>query len=140
VPPGAVAIVGATPVSAASFAHWLAIVRRGNPDYGPKQAFAHTTAFLVKAQWLQQEARAEGINEAVLNQLVAARAARAGTLNGLAGADAAFQIRLDVIAEALRGRHRALAEFVRQYEARWRARTRCAAGYLAPECGGRPPP
>jgi predicted transcriptional regulator len=142
VPRGAVAIVAATPVTAASFAHWLAIVRRGNPGYDREQAVTHTVSFLVKAQWLQQEAVAAGIDESKLNRLISSRPPRAEPQIGMTVADATLQARLDLIAEALRRRHSGsrLAAYVRAYEARWRARTLCASGYRAPECRNHAPP
>jgi len=106
VPRGAVAIVGAAPVTAASVAHWLPIVQRGEAAKGSRQqAVNHTISFLVKAQWLVQESAAEGINTAVLNKLVAQRTAGARPQDGKTSADFAFQARLDVIAEALQQRH-----------------------------------
>jgi hypothetical protein len=106
VPPNAAAIIGATPVTTVNVVHWLAIIERGQAASGPiagthRRAIAATVAFLVKAQWLLQESRAEGINESVLNQVVAQRTAQAQPQRGMTRADASFQARLDVIAEAL---------------------------------------
>jgi predicted transcriptional regulator len=142
VPRGAVAIVAATPVTAASFAHWLAIVRRGNPGYDREQAVTHTVSFLVKAQWLQQEAVAEGIDESKLNQLISSRPPRAEAQIGMTVADATLQARLDLIAEALRRRHggSGLALFVHAYQTQWRASTLCQPGYVVPECRNYAPP
>lgn len=109
VPPGAVALIGATRVTTVSFEHWLPIVEREQAAAGPAagrhhRAVADTMAFLVKAQWLLQESRAEGINESVLNRLVSQRAAQAQPQSGMTRSDAAFQARLDVITEALQQR------------------------------------
>lgn len=109
VPSGAVAIVGASPVTTASFEHWLPIVQRtgagGSAARGRRQAVDATVSFLVKAQWLLQESRAEGINTLVLNKLIAQRTAHAQPPDGMTSADFALQARLDVIAEALQSRH-----------------------------------
>ncbi|MGO8905695.1 MAG: peptidylprolyl isomerase [Solirubrobacteraceae bacterium] len=110
VPRGAVAIVGAAPVTTASFEHWLPIVQRtgaagGSAARGRPQAVDNTVSFLVKAQWLLQESRAEGIDTSVLNKLVAQRTAQAQPRDGMTSADFALQARLDVIADALQSRH-----------------------------------
>ncbi len=106
VPRGDVAIVGASPVTTTSFEHWLPIVKRGEAATGShQQAVDDTVSFLVRAQWLLQESRAEGINMAVLNKLVAERTAGQRPQDGKTSADSAFQARLDVIAEALQSRH-----------------------------------
>jgi hypothetical protein len=112
VPRGAVAIVGAVPITTASFQHWLPLVRQsemaeGNATVGRKQASEATDSYLVRAQWFLQESRAEGINESVLNRLVAERTAHANPAarTGMSSEDIAFEARLDVISEALRSRH-----------------------------------
>jgi hypothetical protein len=110
VPHGAVAIVGAVPVTTASFDHWLAIVSKGQAAAETTartspQALRRTVSFLVKAQWLLQESRREGINESVLNKLVSQQIAHAQPQNAMTRSDVAFQTRLDVITEALRSRH-----------------------------------
>jgi hypothetical protein len=112
VPLGAIAIVGSTPITTASFEHWRSIARQGevaagNAAVGRKQASEATVSYLVRAQWFLQESRAEGINESVLNRLVAERAAHASPAarKGMSSEDIAFEARLDVISEALRSRH-----------------------------------
>jgi hypothetical protein len=112
VPAGAIATVGSTPVTTASFEHWLSIARQseaaaGNTAIGRKQASEATVSYLVRAQWLLQESRAEGINESVLNRLGAERAAHNSPTAraGLSREDIALQARLDVISEALQSRH-----------------------------------
>lgn len=103
VPPGDVAIVGSAAVNEASFGHWLPILRRAR---GPAAAREATVTFLIKAQWLTQEAEAEGINHSVLNKLVAQRAAApTQSQPGMTRADRALQARLDIIFQALRKRH-----------------------------------
>ena len=100
-PAGAVAIIDSTPVGRASYEHWLPIAGRGAPAAAARRK---TVSFLVKAQWLIQEAEAEGIDHSVL----AARVANLTTgapPHGMTRADQAFQARLDVIAEALDQRH-----------------------------------
>jgi parvulin-like peptidyl-prolyl cis-trans isomerase-like protein len=110
VPSGAVAIVAATPVTVTSFEHWLPIIQRGRVTEGAtkfarRQAIKETMSFLVKAQWLLQESRAEGINELVVNRLVAKQMLQAQPQAGMTSADVAFQARLNVIADALQIRH-----------------------------------
>jgi hypothetical protein len=146
VPRGAVAIVGAAPITATSFRHWLVIVYKGRVATGPaserpvpdppgyprciatrraagarvsdgvlrpacaseyREAAADTVSFLIRAQALVQESQAEGINESVLNRLVSQRAAHVAppAQSGMTAADFAFQVRLDIVAEALQSRH-----------------------------------
>lgn len=132
VPNGAVAIVGAVPVTTASLEHWLPRALPGPPAYTGciagrrahgvrgsestlragcaheyRAALNETVSFLVRAQWLLQESRAEGINETVLDKLVAERTAHAppAAQTGMNSADFALQARLDVITEALQSRH-----------------------------------
>jgi PPIC-type PPIASE domain len=112
VPPGAVAIVGAVPVTTASIDHWVAILSKGQPAAGTtagtrREAVQRAVSFLVKAQWLLQESHTEGINESVLNKLVSQQTAHAqlSPQSGMTRSDAAFQARLNVIAEALQSRH-----------------------------------
>jgi hypothetical protein len=109
VPPGAVAIVGAVPITTASLDHWLAILSKGQRAAGTtahtrRQAVARSASFLIKAQWLLQEATAERINESVLNKLASQQTTNARP-NGMTRSDALFQARLNVIAEALQSRH-----------------------------------
>jgi hypothetical protein len=110
VPPGAVAIVGAVPIATSSFEHWLAIAARlparsGPPARTGPPAVRRTVSFLVRAQWLLQEATAEHVDESALNGLVAQRIADAQPPRGMTRSDTAFQTRLDVIAEALQRRN-----------------------------------
>ena len=110
VPAGAVAVVSAAPVTLTSFAHWLAVRERsattGASAASHRRARQATIAYLVKAQWLIQEARAEGINDATVRPRVAQRIAVAPAAGGPTAADLTFEARLDVLAEALSARHR----------------------------------
>jgi hypothetical protein len=128
VPPGSVAVVGTTSVAKSSFDHWLAIVSEGHADTRTsarrrRQAAQRTVTFLIKAQWLLQEAAAEGINGAALNELVSHQAANTqqSRPSGLSRSDAAFQARLDAVAELLESRHGAVsigaAQITRYYAA-----------------------
>jgi PPIC-type PPIASE domain len=110
VPAGAVAIVGSTPITVASFEHWLPIVQQGvaaegTAAAGRKQAGEATVSFLVRAEWLLQESGAEGINETVLNRLVSQQTAHGKAENGMTRADVAYRARLAIITEALQSRH-----------------------------------
>jgi hypothetical protein len=110
VPSGAVATVGASPVTVAALTHWLPFVDAGqNPRRGSgaghRRAVSDTVAFLIRAQWLLQESRSEGINQSVLNGLVSERAAHVQAKGGMTRADASFRARLDLIAEALQHRN-----------------------------------
>jgi PPIC-type PPIASE domain len=136
VPPGAVAVVGAVPITTASFRHWLAIALRhlgpaGGRGNRHRSAVEQTLSFLVKAQWLQQEATAEGVDERALTRLVSRRTAGTTPQSGITHADAALQARLDIIADALRERHRKAGAVtpgqVASYYARHRAKFRSPA-------------
>jgi len=111
VPSGDVAVVGVASITIASFDHWRPIVARGLLRSGTaavrsRRASERTVSFLIKAQWLSQESRAEGANEATLTELVARRTANAQPHDGMTRPDVAFQARLDAITEALQSRHR----------------------------------
>jgi hypothetical protein len=111
VPSGSIAIVGTVPVTTTSFNQWLAIISGGRAATGAAartrlQHVERTVSFLVKAQWLVQEAAAERINESVLEKLALARIANIER-GGMTRLDAVFQARLDVISEALQSRHSA---------------------------------
>jgi foldase protein PrsA len=109
VPRGDVAIVGRTPIAAASFKHWLPVIRdrgdEGSVATGRRQAMEATVTFLVRAQWLVQEAAAEGIDESVLNKLVSSKVAHAKPGRHMSRSDLGYQTRLNIIAEALQVRH-----------------------------------
>lgn len=118
VPSGAVAIVGAVPITLASVEQWLPSSLARPPAYAGcvavgrakcareyRAAVKETVSSLIGAQWLLQESRAEGIDEAVLDRLVSQRTAKARPQSGMTRADLAFQARLEVIAEALKRRH-----------------------------------
>ena len=110
VPRGAVAIVGAVPITTSSFDHWLGVLADEQRPVRAtartrRRAVQRTVSFLVKAQWLVQESRAEGINEAVLNKLVSQQANQQSPSSGMTRSDITFQARLNTIAEALQGRH-----------------------------------
>lgn len=129
VPPGSVAIVGAVPVTTTSFRHWLPIIlhRPAVAGLGQRRhrfAAEQTVAFLVKAQWLQQEASAEGVNESALGRLVEQRTVGAQAPSGTSRADVALQARLDIIAEALRERHRSATAATQAEAAAYYARHR----------------
>jgi hypothetical protein len=126
VPAGAVAIVGAAPITGASFDHWLAIVlwrRSGTEARARREALQRTVSFLIKAQWLVQEATKEGINESAIDKIAARQIAdgQQSAQNGMTPSDALFQSRLDVIAQALQTRHSSVpkpvsaAEIARYY-------------------------
>jgi hypothetical protein len=125
-----VAIVGAVPVTTANLDYWLPralsdppvyagciAARRAHGARGSESALRagcaqehraavnETVSFLVRAQWLLQESRAEGINESVLDRLVSERIAHAPPQAGMSNTDLALQTRLDVITEALQSRH-----------------------------------
>jgi parvulin-like peptidyl-prolyl isomerase len=112
VPPGAVAIVGAVPVTTASIDHWVAILSKAQPAAGTtagtrREAVQRVVSFLVKAQWLLQESHTERINQSVLNKLVSQQTANAqqSPQSRMTRSDLAFQARLNLVAEALQSRH-----------------------------------
>jgi PPIC-type PPIASE domain len=126
VPAGAVAIVGATPIKLISLKQWLPIVEGGEAAPGlaagkHQRAVADTVAFLVKAQWLLQESRAEGIDESVVDRRVSKRSAEEPPQNGMSSADAAYQTRLNFIAEVLESRHGHVAVTQAQIEGYYNA-------------------
>jgi len=107
-PPGAVAIVATTPIMGASLAHWRAVVAREEEPSGSAGASRHAAeralSFLIKAQWLQQEARAESLNLPPSGDPAVGRVAGSAHQEAsLTGAE--LQARLDAIASALARHH-----------------------------------
>jgi len=105
VPRDAVAIVGSVPITGMTFRHWLLIGMRDAGPYSRALGQAHTLSFLIKSQWLLQEATREGANVGTLDRLASRRAAQTVLHDGMTRSDAKVQATLDLITEALRVRH-----------------------------------
>jgi foldase protein PrsA len=108
VPRGAVAIVARTPIERVSLERWTALFGHGGSSLAAARAAA--LSFLIKAQWLEGEAREEGIDPAVVDRLVARQLAGAPKPGaGGTHAEQALRARLDLIIVALEEHHRTIS-------------------------------
>jgi hypothetical protein len=158
-----VADVESTPIAKATFEHWLAVTAALSGDSG-RGATASNTAlkdkvmgFLLTSEWVLGEAAAQGIDiseAAAQKRLAEVQKQRfkqpAGLQRYLASnyetmADLLLRVKLELIEAAISkkvtsGKHTkaerkaALAGFQAQFEGRWKAKTRCAAGFVMEDC------
>jgi hypothetical protein len=149
----------ATPIAQATFAHWLAVTAALSGQSG-RDASASNTAlkdrvmgFLITGEWLLGEAAAQrvDISEAAahkhLEEVQKKQFKRPGELqkylakNHETTADLLLRVKLELIESAISrkvtaAKHTAaekkaaLASFQAQFQAKWKAKTSCAAGYV----------
>jgi SurA N-terminal domain len=167
----AVASVEGTVISRAALAHWTRIKRlelhsgsspSRTSDRGQPQRAA--LAFLITAEWLQGEAKAQGVEvssaevdstyERLLSSPTGPSFARGLGERGISGADELLLLRLQQLSNKLQAkiaggaagaspeqaaaRERRVAAFAAAYRRRWKQRTSCRAGYIVPECSNGP--
>jgi hypothetical protein len=159
----AVATVEATPIAQATFAHWLAITAALSGLRGRDASASNTTlkdrvmGFLITGEWLLGEAAALGvdISEAAahrrLEEVQKKQFKQPGELqrylakNHETAADLLLRVKLELIESAIArkvtaAKHTAaekkaaLASFQAQFQAKWKAKTSCAAGFVTSDC------
>jgi phosphatidylethanolamine-binding protein (PEBP) family uncharacterized protein len=168
VPAADVATVRRTPISKASFAHWMKVTAAlsGSKSKGPALHAAlrlQVLEFLISSQWALGEAVARGVHVSEaqvrerLHQITASRyPTQAALAKYLASveeteADLLFRVKLELleaaIARQVTGGHttgaRASAQisaFQHGFKARWRPRTSCGPEYVMEDCRQYVPP
>jgi len=149
----AVAYVSHTPISKASFKHWLAV----ETALGAAGSPAHQAlGFLITSEWVLGEAAARGISvsEAEVKQrfaqLVHESFPKAGSLekylakSGETEADLLARIKVELLASKIAAKITAgksaaqrstlLAAFESDFHTHWRSYTSCEPGYVMEDC------
>jgi hypothetical protein len=160
---GAVASVEATPVTQATFAHWLAVTAAlsGTSTHAASASNAalkdKVMGFLLTSEWVLGEAAALGVDvsEAEIHKRLEevqkkqfkkpAELQEYLTKNHETTADLQLRVKLELLESAIAkkvtaAKHTAaekkaaLASFQDQFEAKWKAKTSCAKGYAMEDC------
>lgn len=140
---GPVAVVGSTPISLQSYAHWAKVERHAYPHKSAPSRRGEVMDFLISNTWVEVEAAAEGI--VVTQQEVDQEFARIRRANykteaqfrrflrqaGETVADIKYRTRIELLSERLQARGS-----VFDLAAKWKPQTRCAPAYSASDCGG----
>ncbi len=149
----AVAYVARTPISKASYQHWLAV----ETALGAAGSPAHQAlGFLITSQWVIGEAAARGVSvsEAEVKQryaqLVHESFPKAGSLqkylakSGETEADLLARIRVELLASKVAAKVTAgksaaqrsalLTAFENEFHAHWKNYTSCESGYVMEDC------
>lgn len=161
-----VAMVEGTPISRATLAHWTQIKRlevEGLPRQGsrpsPAELQRRALVFLITADWLEGEAKAQGIDaspsevETTYRELLSGPTgrsfARSLRSRGVSGADELLLLRLQQLSNKLQAKitsgqngvsaARRVAAFAAAYRQRWKRLTSCEPGYIVAECRNGPP-
>lgn len=164
-PSGAVATVESTPIVKATFDHWLAVTvaLSGKGGHGAKASSSalkdKVMGFLLTSEWVLGEAAAQGVavSEAAAHKRLEAiqkkQFKHPGELqrylakNHETMADLLLRVKLELLEAAIsrkvsKGKRTAaerqtvLASFQAKFEAKWKAKTSCAAGYVMEDCAG----
>ncbi len=160
-----VATVEATPIAQATFDHWLAVTAalsgvRGHDASASNAALKDKVmGFLLTSEWVLGEAAALGVNVSEadaaqhLKEIQKKQFKRSGELQAYLAknhetmADLLLRVKLELIEAAIARKvtaathtaaekKAALASFQAQFQAKWKARTTCAAGYATADCRG----
>jgi hypothetical protein len=159
----AVADVESTPVAKATFEHWLAVTAALSGEHGHDASAANTAlkdkvmGFLLTSEWVLGEAAAQGVSvsEATAQRRLAEiqkkQFKQPGELqkylakNHETTPDLLLRVKLELLEAAIAKkvtagkrtaaqRQAALASFQARFEARWKAKTSCAAGFVMEDC------
>ena len=160
---GAVASVEATPVARATFDHWLAVTAALTGASGHSASASNTAlkdkvmGFLLTSEWVLGEAAALGVDvsEAAVHKRLAeiqkkhfkkpAELQKYLAKNHETMADLLLRVKLELLESAIARkvtaakhtaaeRKAALASFQDRFQAKWKAKTSCAAGYAMEDC------
>jgi hypothetical protein len=163
-----VASVHGSVITEGALAHWTRIKRAelqssSKPSsLSSVQVKQKALAFLITADWLEQEAAAEGVSasrtevkasyEQLLNAPTGSAVAASLARRGMSSADELLILRLGALAQKLRakitasrqgllqaGGQERVSSFIAAYRARWKQRTTCRPGYVIAECREGPP-
>lgn len=161
VPERAAAVVGDTEITDAALRDRVVALRRAQPRAARRmegsraQIEQQALSMLLSAAALEQEAEARGIRladdevrrrwDAAAGEQFETKAALRRFLGGQSRSDVLEQLRLQLLAERIHSQvsadagggkqgRKAVAEFQRDFERRWRGRTACADGRSAVGC------
>jgi hypothetical protein len=164
-----VASVQGTGISRAELANWTLIKRleqRASPTpssgASSDQPQRRALTFLITADWLQAEAKVQGIRVSasevdgtyrrLLNAPAGPSFATSLRRRGISDADERLLLRLQQLSDKLQAkitnrdvslspaqRERQVTLFAAAYRQRWKQRTTCHRGYIVPECRNGPP-
>jgi hypothetical protein len=165
--PSQVATVQGSGISRAALAHWTRIKRlemQGSPKTAsrstPVALQRQALKFLITADWLQGEAKAQGIDvaqsqvdatyRALLNGPAGQSFARSLRSRGISSTDELLLLRLQALSNKLQAKIAAVApnasaaarrvsSFAAAYRRHWKQRTVCRPGWVVPECRNGPP-
>ena len=165
VPEQILVCVGSTPITGATYLHWLAVARasegpagKGRPTPSVTELHGEILGFLISAEWVRGEAKAlhVGVSAAEVkkrfdrtrDQQFPRRREFEGFLRSSRQtvADLLFRVEVNVLSTRIMeriaaghhsaaSRERALSRFVRSFRLKWQAQTYCAAEYAVVDCG-----
>jgi hypothetical protein len=162
-----VAKVQGSPITLPALNHWSLIKRserQRSSTAGSTSALQlkqKALAFLITAEWLQQEAAAQGISvqasevnasyEQLVNGPTGQHFGESLKARGMSRADELLVLRLGALSQKLRAKlaagHKGLLDprerqqisaFIAAYRQRWKQRTTCQPGYVIAECSNGP--
>jgi hypothetical protein len=164
-----VASVQGTGISRTELARWTVIKRleqRASPPRSSRassdQPQRRALTFVITADWLQAEAKVQGIRVSasevdgtyrrLLNAPTGPSFATSLRRRGISDADERLLLRLQQLSNKLQAkianrgtstspaeRERQVTLFAAAYRQRWKRRTTCQRGYIVPECRNGPP-
>jgi Raf kinase inhibitor-like YbhB/YbcL family protein len=155
-----VATVERTPITKASFVHWLGVTAAVSHAHSKATRAAlknQTLGFLITSQWVLAEAAHLGISVSEaevhqrLHQVTAKQFPKAAQLKhylnsiGETEADLLMRVKAELLESkisqhvtagktASTEQHLLISDFQKSFEARWRARTSCRPGYVMEDC------
>ncbi len=158
----AVATVERTPVTKASFEHWVSVTAAVSHSKAHSKAARaalknQVLGFLITSQWVFAEAAHLGIDVSEaevrqrLHQITVKKFPKVSQLKhylasiGETEADLLMRVKVELLQAKIARHvtagktastepHLLLSDFQRSFEARWRARTSCRAGYVMEDC------
>jgi SurA N-terminal domain len=159
-----VATVDRTPITRATFDHWLAVTTALSGSSSHSAGSSAQTAlkdkvlgFLLTSQWVLEEAAARGVNvsEAAVHKRLAevqrkefkkpAELQKYLAKSGETQADLLLRVKLELLESAISQRvtaakrtaaekRAALSGFQAEFQKKWRAKTSCGSGYVMEDC------
>jgi Raf kinase inhibitor-like YbhB/YbcL family protein len=161
-PADVVATVEQTPITKASFEHWTSVTAALNHSKAHSKAAREAVknqvlGFLITSQWVLAEAAHLGISVSEaevrqrLHQVTAKQFPKASQLKhylasiGETEADLLMRVKVELLESKIAQHVTAgktasteprllLSDFQKSFDARWRARTSCRAGYVMEDC------
>lgn len=155
--PAAPVVVDGVPISRGHLRRWADIAQRSSPGTPRQPAREQAAGLLISGRWIRGEARERGIVVTREEVTASFRTQRRDVFpdrkdyvaflreSGQTTRDVRYRVALNLLSERLReqvvgaiadpeDQQRALDAFVRDYRAKWRARTVCRKPWIAFEC------